>query len=178
MKLTAAVILTILSRVARQAVALDLAGSADLAALLVLVTRAEIARAQIADGSVAGVPVITARASLAGGPGETRRATTGLDLNRSPSGRILHGCVHADVADVRGSRSLAVRCADQNSLQIRKHDHEVCPGSAARAFVAHSSPFVFYQWNGVGLQKDANVQDAENIQTYFIKLHAQLYSIK
>lgn len=134
--------------------ALDVTRSANFAALLVLVTWAKIACAQITDGSVAGVSIITARASLAGSSSITRRTTTGLDLGGSSiSDQIFHGCVHADIADVRSSCSLAVRRADQNSLKIGKHDHQICPGSAARSFDAQSFPFVFYQWDRIGLQK-------------------------
>lgn len=72
-----------MSRITRQAVALDMTGSANLAAFLILVARTDIARAQIADGPIAGVSVITANAGFAGGARVTSRATTSLDLNRS-----------------------------------------------------------------------------------------------
>jgi len=97
--------------------ALDLTGSADLAALLVFVARTGIARAQVTDGPVAGVSVITASAGFAGSARVTDRTTTSLDLSRSSiSDQILHGRVHANVADIRCSHSLAVGRADQDSF--------------------------------------------------------------
>lgn len=132
--------------------ALDVAGSADLAAFLVLVARTEVACAQVTNSSVAGVSVIAASAGFAGGARVAGRAPTSLDLNRpSVSDQILHGRVHADVADVRRRHSLTVGRADQNSFKIGKDDHEIRPGSAARSFGGQSSPFVFFQRYGVGL---------------------------
>lgn len=134
--------------------ALDLTGSADLAALFVLVTRAEIARAQVTDGPVVGISVVTACAGLAGGSYIARRATAGFDLRRSSvSGESLHGCVHADVADVCRGHSVAVGCADQNSFQIREHDHKIRPGDGTRSFGRQASPFVLSQRDSVGLRK-------------------------
>lgn len=150
--LTVTSFLAILSRVTRQAVALDVTGSADLAALLVLVARTEIACAQVTDSPIAGVSVITTSAGFAGGAGVAGRATTSLDLDRSSvSDQILHCRVHADVADVCRGHSLAVGCADQNSLKIGKNDHEIRPRSAVRSFGGQSSPFVLFQRYGVGL---------------------------
>lgn len=132
--------------------ALDITGSADFAALLVLVARTGVACAQITDGPIAGVPIITTGTGFARGARVTGRATASLDLSRSSvSDQILHGRVHADVADVRCGHSLAVGCADQDSFQIGKHDHKIRPGSAARSFGGQSSPFVLFQRNGVGL---------------------------
>lgn len=134
--------------------ALDLAGSADLAALLVLVARTGTAPAQVTDGSVVCISVVTARARLAGASQVTGRATAGFDLGRSSvSGQVLHGRIHANVTDVRRGHSLAVRRAHQNSFQIGKHDHEVRSGNAARSFDRQPFPFALFQWNTVVLRK-------------------------
>lgn len=129
-------------------------GPADLAALLVLVARTDIACAQVTISPVADVSIITTSAGFAGGARVTDWATTSLDLSRSSiSDQIFHGRVHANIADVCCGHSLTVGCANQNSLQIGKHDHEIRPGSATRSFGGQSSPFVLFQRNGVRLWK-------------------------
>lgn len=138
-------ILAVQSRVTRQAVTLDLTGSADFTAFLVPVARTEIARAQITDGSVVGISVVTACTGFAGASYVASWTTASFDLGRSSiSGEVLHGCVHADVTDVCRGHSLAVGRADQNSFQIGEHNHKVRPGSATWSFGRQTSPFVFF----------------------------------
>jgi len=126
--------------------------SIDFAALLIVVAWAGITCAQITDGSITGVLVITACTCFTGSPCVTGRTSTGFNLGCSsiPS-EILHGGVHADITDICRGHMLAVRRANQNSLQIGQHDHKVRSGSAARSFGGQSFPFSLFQWNGICL---------------------------
>lgn len=70
-----------------------------------------------------------------------------------------------------------MRCADQDSLQIRENDHEVRPGSAPWSFGGQSLPFVFFQWNGVSL-KNAYIAFTHTIVKYSNLLHVYIMYIK
>lgn len=133
--LTDNIILAILSSVTRQAVTLDMTRSTDLTALLVVVARTGVARAQVANRSVVRIPVIAARAGFTRSARVTSWASASFNLRCSPiPSEVLDGSVHADITDVRRGHVLAVGSAYQNSLQIGEHDHEIRPGSAARSF--------------------------------------------